>query len=458
MLIGSLIALASQALAQTPPRDFVGTYADGPDHKIEIGANAKGELFAIVDGADYPLKRTGRDQLTNVGGQIIPFRRDSNGEISGYVDEGQFHSKLSSQISPDIVLDPRPAGGVYHYAPPPDLHDGIGVGDIRNSPLGVSTANAIVSGVVDGKYPGVHSVLLYQNGRLVMEEYFYGYSVHRQQQLRSATKSVVGALAGIAVDHGALTLDDPALPLVKVAHYKNPDPRKPKITIRDFLTMSSGLACNDHSSDSPGRETVLDDQPDWVQAMYDLPQVNDPGKVGFYCSGGVAVVGRAVENSVGMSLPDYADRELFEPLGIQRFDWSWNYNLTNEDKEFSQIHMRPRDMLKLGVLFADGGVWRGRRIISKTWVDAALSGQSTVDDTEYGYFWWRPWLNVDGTRVYVNAAQGNGGQKIYIASQYKLVAVFTGGDYNTQSPMNRIMIEDILPKLMAANPDGPAKH
>jgi CubicO group peptidase (beta-lactamase class C family) len=75
-----------------------------------------------------------------------------------------------------------------------------------------------------------------------------------------------------------------------------------------------------------------------------------------------------------------------------------------------------------------------------------------VDNTEYGYFWWRPWLNVDGTHVYMSAAQGNGGQKIYILPAYHLVAVFTGGLYNGSSPMNEIMAADVLPRLMAAYP------
>ena len=62
-----------------------------------------------------------------------------------------------------------------------------------------------------------------------------------------------------------------------------------------------------------------------------------------------------------MPLPEFAQANLFGPLGIPRTDWTWNYDLTNADKEYSQIHLRPRDMLKLGILFADGGRWHGRR-------------------------------------------------------------------------------------------------
>src|SRR6185369_14471862 len=166
------------------------------------------------------------------------------------------------------------------------------------------TANAIVRAILDGTYKDVHSVLLYQDGELVLEEYFYGYNAERPHQLRSATKSVVSALAGIAIDRGALSgVNQRVLPALSYSSYANPDARKTSITVGDLLSMSTGLDCDDHSSTSPGRETVLDDSPDWVKATLDLPMINDPGTKGYYCSGGVSVVGRMTENAVHMSLP-----------------------------------------------------------------------------------------------------------------------------------------------------------
>jgi CubicO group peptidase (beta-lactamase class C family) len=94
-------------------------------------------------------------------------------------------------------------------------------------------------------------------------------------------------------------------------------------------------------------------------------------------------------------------------------------------------------------------------VISTSWVHAALSEHSHVDNVSYGYFWWRPWLNVEtpggSQHVDVIAAQGNGGQKIYLVPQYDLVAVFTAGGYNAEpTPPNTIMAKIILPALMAA--------
>jgi CubicO group peptidase (beta-lactamase class C family) len=465
MLAGGLKAQQSAAPALA---DYVGTYSDASGHTLEI-ADGNG-LFAVLDEAEYPLRPSGIDRFTTMNGQSVSFPRDARGKVTGYEQNGMFHPRVSTTITPEsaALARPRPKGQDspedYRYHPPAARHDGIAVGNIAQSDLGVTTANSIVRAILDGTYKDVHSVLLYQRGKLVLEEYFYGYSAGRTQQLRSATKSVVSALAGIAIDRGAFTgVNERALPLMDYESYDHPDPRKAAMTLDNFLSMSSGLDCNDHSSTSPGRETEIEDKPDWVKATLDLPIINDPGTDAYYCSGGVAVVGRAIENAVHTRLPEFAQANLFGPLGIAHSNWKWNYDLTNADKEYSQIHLRPRDMLKLGILFADGGRWHGRQVISESWVRASLAEHSHVDNVSYGYFWWRPWLNVEmptgSQHVDVMAAEGNGGQKIYLVPQYDLVAVFTAGGYNAEStPPNTIMAKIILPGLMKVSSRRGAPH
>ena len=453
------VGLKAQETAATRPEDFVGTYTDTPGHPLEI-VNGD-DFFAVQDEAKYHLMPKGVDAFSTMSGPKLSFQRDSNGTVTGYEQSGKFHPRVSSTVTPEsaALAWPRPKGqgpSNYRYTAPLDMHDGIPVGDIARSPLGAVTANAIVRAILDGTYKDVDSVLLYQDGKLVLEEYFYGYNAQRPHQLRSATKSVVSALAGIAIDRRALSgVNERVMQAMSYSSYANPDPRKMAITLGNFLSMSSGLDGDDYSSTSPGRETVLDDSPDWVKATLDLPMINDPGTKGYYCSGGVAVVGRMTENAVHVPLPEFAQKYLFGPLGIARADWTWNYDLTNADKEYAQIHLRSRDMLKLGILFEQGGRWHGRRIISESWVSTSTAEHSHVDNVSYGYFWWRHVFNVElpgGARqVVVIAAQGNGGQKIYIAPEYHLVAVFTGGGYNAEStPPNTIMEKMILPRLMQA--------
>ena len=450
--------LKAQPSAVPQLADYVGTYTDAPGHTLEI-VDGDG-LFAVVDEAKYSLRASGADQFAPMAGPVVSFQRDASGKVTGYEQDGKFHPRMSTSVTTEAaaLATPRRKGhdspADYRYRAPADMHDGIAVGDISRSDLGVGVANAIVRGILDRTYTDVHGVLLYQRGKLVLEEYFYGYSVERQHQLRSATKTVVSALAGIAIDRGAITgVDERVLPTMRYASYDHPDQRKAAMTLGDILSMSSGLDCNDHSSTSPGRETVIDNEPDWVKATLDLPMINEPGTAGYYCSGGVAVAGRLIENAVHMKLPEFAQTNLFGPLGIARANWTWNYDLTNADKEYSQIHLRPRDMLKFGILFANSGLWHGRRIVSESWVRTSLGEHSHVDGVSYGYFWWRHAFNVEtasgAQQIVVPAAQGNGGQKIFVVPQSDLVAVFTAGGYNAEStPPNTIMEKIILPRLM----------
>lgn len=459
MTVGvSWSSAAGQSAAVPPLRDFVGTYRDVPGRTVEIIASDT--LYAVLDDAKYRLRRVANDAFLNGSGDTIRFPRNTAGIVTGYVERGVVHARLSRSVTAatQALAWPRAARGAaataYRYRAPADRHDGVPVGDIRASDLTVATAEGVVRSILDGTYRDVHGILLFQRGRLVLEEYFYGYSADRAHQMRSATKSVVSALAGIAIDRGAIaSVTSPVAPLLGYAGFANDDPRKAGLSLQHLLTMSPGLACNDYDRTSPGNESTLYDSPDWVKATLDLPMLADPGSVAHYCSGGVAVVGRTVERAVGMPLPEFAQRELFSKLGIPRHHWRWNYTLTSANREYSQIHLRPRDMLKLGMLYANAGVWRGDRVVSADWIAASLSEHASIDGTAYGYFWWRPWMNVTtpaGTqRVTYSAAQGNGGQKIYIIPELDLVAVFTGGDYNSGgSPPNRIMARMILPQLL----------
>ncbi len=454
-----LISKVSAQNAPSPPlSDYQGLYEY--EDKTTLAMISGKDLFAVLDESKYKLPRAAGDVFLNGTGEKVTFHRDASGTVTGFEEHGHIYRRLSPTPSVEALslANPRLNGDTtYAYKMPVDRHDGLAVGDIAESDLGADAASKIATGILNQTWNDVHSVLLYQHGKLIYEEYFYGYDWQRPHQLRSATKSVVATLTGIAIDHHAIhSVNEPVLPHMGYVSYDNPDPRKAQITLRDMLTMQSGLACNDHDSKSPGNEIVIDQKPDWVKATLDLPLINQPGTKGFYCSGGVAVVGRMVENATHTYLPDFAQKNLFGPLGISPAQYRWNYDLTNADKEYSQIHLRPRDMMKLGVLFKDGGKWHGKQVLSSGYAHDALSAISQVDDSGYGYFWWRPWLYVEmptgPEHVYMGAAQGNGGQKIFVLPEYDFVAVFTAGSYNAGgSAPNKIMSTVILPKLLAAS-------
>ena len=136
------------------------------------------------------------------------------------------------------------------------LPDGIRTGEAGPGTLPRSVAERLVNGVIDGTYPDVRSILVYQKGALLLEEYFYGYDRERPHQMRSLTKSVISLLAGAAVDRRLLSADEPVLGRLGYPAYENPDPRKARVTLTHLLSNQSGFACNDHDSASPGKEVT----------------------------------------------------------------------------------------------------------------------------------------------------------------------------------------------------------
>jgi CubicO group peptidase (beta-lactamase class C family) len=333
------------------------------------------------------------------------------------------------------------------------------VGDASGRGLDPASVARLVERVLDGTYPDVHSILVHRGGRLVVEEYFYGYDRERPHQMRSATKSIVSALVGIAIDRGVLKGDgERVADHLPYERYDNPDPRKDRLTLRDLLTMRSGLACDDWNGDSPGNESRVYPSDDWVKFVLDLPVVEAPGTRGRYCSGNVLVAGRVVERVTGTPLPAFAQEHLFTPLGIRAGDVRWNFTLdASNAATFAQLYLRPRDMLKLGVLFHQQGKWDGRQVISREWVERSTARWSRVGDQEYGYFWWHQWVDAatpEGPRrVEMIVATGNGGQKIYLVPSLDLVVVLTGGSYNAQSPATAIMARELLPPLLGRTGD-----
>jgi CubicO group peptidase (beta-lactamase class C family) len=163
-----------------------------------------------------------------------------------------------------------------------------------------------------------------------------------------------------------------------------------------------------------------------------------------------------VERATGEPLPGYAQRVLFEPLGIRPEDVRWNFTLAAENAgTFAQLNLRPRDMLKFGILFQQEGRWDGRQVIPAEWVRRSTAVHSQVGDQGYGYYWWHQWLSVPTAagerRVDMVVATGNGGQKIYLVPSLDLVAVFTGGAFNADNtPPNAVMRNVLLPALLAA--------
>ena len=307
--------------------------------------------------------------------------------------------------------------------------------------------------------PYIHALLIAHRGNLVFESYFHGYHRERTHDSRSAGKSLGSVLLGAAIRMGAIdSVDAPVYDFYGgVEAFANPDPRKSRMTLRHLVTMSPGLDCDDGDYEgSPGNEDRMQsqsEQPDWYRYTLDLPMRAEPGEADIYCTAGINLLGGAISKATGQSLPRFFHEQLAEPLQMGHY----HMNLSPMERGYlgGGIRLRPRDFMKLGQLYLDGGVWNGHRVVSEDWVRESAAAHSSINsEDDYGFAWWRRDFRVGDRIIPTYQAAGNGGQMLFVVPELELVVMFNAGNYSdgrTRGEFrDRYMQGAILPAAIAA--------
>lgn len=356
---------------------------------------------------------------------------------------------------------PRPPGSApYTYREPERTNDGWTVARAASVGFDEAALAATVQRIIDidpatRRAWLIHSLAVVRHGRLVLDEYFYGFDRDRPHDLRSAGKTYSAVMLGAMMLQGVKLspqskIYDVLTPLGPFAH---PDPRKAKITLAHLLTHTAGLACDDNDENSPGGEDKMQSQsaqPNWWKYTLDLPVAYEPGAHYAYCSANINLVGAALTTVTHTWLPELFDRTVAEPL--QFGTYYWNLMPTGEGYLGGGAHVRTRDFAKIGQAYLAGGVWNGRRIASEAWareavapharISPATTGRSGEDftnvywETDEGYAWHRLDVKSGDKRYQAIFANGNGGQLLVIVPQFDLVVAFTAGNYG-QGVWNR---------------------
>ena len=195
--------------------------------------------------------------------------------------------------------------------------------------------SAMESAIRSGEFKKIGSVVVSRGGKIVYEKYFDG-DANTLRNTRSATKTVTGMLVGLAIDKKLISGIDAPIG----QFFDHLDPLKSKITVEDLLTMNSALDCNDSDDKSPGNEEGMYPQQDWVKFALDLPVRQTRGYS--YCTAGVVALGAVLEKAAGMPLPDFARKNLFDPLGIGQAKWKlFAQRSTDDGRRPGNGHARP---------------------------------------------------------------------------------------------------------------------
>lgn len=295
----------------------------------------------------------------------------------------------------------------------------------------------------------LNSLLIWHRDSLMVEEYFRGMSRSRRANVKSASKTILSALTGIAIQDGLIeSLDKPLADLMP-EHFDDAQPEKRRITLRHAVTMRTGLETTSFSNYGAWVSSR-----NWVEYQVDQPVECPPDACWSYSTGTSHLVGVVLARQSGESLHRFAQERLFDPMGIQLPTWDRDprgYYLGGNN-----MALRPIDLLAFGRLYLQDGVWNGERILSSEWIRDSWGsyGRSPWNGNQYGYFWWN--RQLAGERAWF--AWGYGGQFVFVIPRLDLVIATTASLVNRPRGVNhnrevyRLLEELILPAARSSGP------
>lgn len=372
-----------------------------------------------------------------------------------------------------LSTNPETQASDLKYAVPEATKDGWETASLRDEKIDAGLIQELLDRLADNSYKNITSIVIVKDGKLVVEEYFPREQVVGDersralkrvspQQLYSATKSVTSILFGIAISRGMIRGVDEKISAFFPDYadiFSSND--KAGLRLKDFLSMSSGLSWDEWTYPySDPRNDALKSlmSPDPIRYILERPVVARPGAKFAYNTGNSIVLGEIIRRTSGLSVDKFAERYLFEPLGITDYYWS---KLPGEIVETGGgLFLRPRDMAKIGYLYLNGGQWHGKQIVSARWAKESTTNQAGSMELPawllaadgYGYQWWLGSLKVDSQDIRFYGARGRAGQYILVFPNQQMVTVFTGLNDNILMNQPLEMLQRyILPAELAGS-------
>ena len=369
----------------------------------------------------------------------------------------------------EVCLKNAESGTVSCPPKPDDLGDGWQVETlcaVGMDPAPILDLVHMIDNLGDHHYEGL---LIVKDNYLVYEKYWPGYEFNwdntsilgprvnygprTRHYLASESKSVTSLVFGIAMDQGLISSVDN-----KIEPYYSSDypglltGQKKEITIKQLLTMSSGLAW-DESTPATSDAYYLFRVSDPIRYILSLALQHPPGTFFHYNSGGTNILGDLVHRTSGINLREFARTNLFGPLQITNWEWKAIRN----DHYFASggLFMTPRDLIKLGQLCLNKGRWGDRQIVSEAWIRESTAARIAPAEMpigdKYGYQWWMKDFAVDDEIYRSYFAVGWGEQYMYVFKRENLIILFTGSYYyeGPEVPIHYLVNDFILPAVTA---------
>lgn len=302
------------------------------------------------------------------------------------------------------------------------------------------------------------SVIVVRRGTIVAEWYADDRERDSLASSWSIGKSVTSALIGIALERGEIpSIDEPMI--TYIPEWEGTE--RADILLRDVLEMASGLAwIEDYDPQNLGNsdvaDMVLDLEGSQLAIVVDNPVAHEPGTEFNYSSGDAMLLSKVISVATGESVGDYAQRHLFEPLGIENARW-WR-DISGDTLTYCCLDMTSRDFARFGQLFLEDGELAGRRIVPEAWIEESIRPSPSYDG--YGYQWWLTGRTDEPFPADTYSALGHDGQYVHIMPSLDLVVVrsglywpYEGEAVSDPSLFVRYPSEGILPEMGTTKPD-----
>jgi len=337
----------------------------------------------------------------------------------------------------------------------------LGVPIAEGSALDSTAYETLRARIARGSWENTHAVVVVRDERLLIEDYFLGDDRETLQDIRSCTKSIASILVGIAIDRGFLEGVDQKL-MDFFPDYRRSadwDPRKDDITLHHMLTMSWGIDAPDFES-SQSFTSIERYRENWVDELLSLPVAYDPGSRYVYSSAATCMFAPILERATGMPVEEFAERFLFQPLGIEHYRWTQlpdGYPMVG-----GAFWIRPDEWVRLGLLYLRDGEWEGSAIVSPEWVRRSTSAQIDVSpevDIHYGYYWATDQFRIHGTWYRAFHHTGHGGSILAVVPELDLVFAVKGSAHGNpwHNLRTRAMLDIYVLPSVVPNP-GPAPY
>ncbi len=401
--------------------------------------------------------------LKDLAGKTIQSITDSVAYAFSIIHPDFRPREINATIGLKTIKLIQDSTGTYNYQKPVQFDDGLDVGTLSQAGFDITKMQSLMDKIATPGYRDLHSILIYKDGKLVLEEYYYGnndtinfeggvsrdkrpapiwWTRNQKHYIASVNKALTSTLTGIVLDKYELTtaayLKDY---LPEYASYFEGDVNKSKVTFHHALNMTLGFQWNEWGSSDLALLWKSEDFADFLLSRNNT----GPGPIWYYNSASPNVILKCLENIVDEPIRGWAQENFYGKLGIT--DYTWQYQPDGYPEGAARMYLRPRDMLKIGITYLDKGKWRGEQVVPEAWVEKCFVVQKFTDSGKYSHFFWLRNLS----EVSYLSADGDGGNFINVFPDQNMVIVFTQGNY-LQWPLyvnqaNDIMENYIFPSL-----------